>query len=279
MIRFLFLICFISFFSWSCYVGAQNAAVSPWCPLSEGLSFWEPVAPDISILGDSKIFILKVEPRLCAFQLLCSSEHGQKNRSADVWCRDFGVNVTVNAGMFSLKNGRTNKGYLRNYLHYNNPNFNGSYNVMMAMNPKDANQPSISIFDLTCHKWESIKDKYHTLCQGMRMIDCNGKAMAWDKRPGQACSMVVSATDLWGNIFFAFTRSPYTHQKMIGYLQSLIPDIRTTVYLEGGPEASLYIQTNDTIISKIGSYVSDTYENDLNDHFWEIPNVIGIKTK
>jgi hypothetical protein len=103
--------------------------------------------------------------------------------------------------------------------------------------------------------------------------------MAWDKRPGQACSMVVSATDIAGNIYFIFSRSPYTHQKMIDFLISLIPDIRTTVYLEGGPEASLYIQTPDTIISKIGSYVSKTYANDNNDHFWKIPNVIGIKSR
>ena len=103
--------------------------------------------------------------------------------------------------------------------------------------------------------------------------------MAWDKRPGQSCSMVVGATDITGNIFFIFTRSPYTHQKMIDFIIQLIPDIRTTVYLEGGPEASLYVQTNDTIISKIGSYVSKTYANDKNDHFWKIPNVIGIQSR
>jgi hypothetical protein len=91
--------------------------------------------------------------------------------------------------------------------------------------------------------------------------------------------MVIGATDSIGNIYFVFTRSPYTHQKMIGFLFVLIPNIRTTVYLEGGPEASLFIQTGDTVISKIGSYVSKTYPNDKNDHFWKIPNVIGINAR
>jgi hypothetical protein len=91
--------------------------------------------------------------------------------------------------------------------------------------------------------------------------------------------MVVGATDVSGNIYFAFTRSPYTHQQMIGFLKQLIPTIRTTVYLEGGPEASLYIQTKDTVISKIGSYVSKTYAHDKNDHFWDLPNVIGIGSR
>jgi len=51
------------------------------------------------------------------------------------------------------------------------------------------------------------------------------------------------------------------------------------VYLEGGPEASLYINSGDTIIPKIGSYVSKTYARDDNDHFWKVPNVIGIVKK
>lgn len=250
-----------------------------WHELHHGLYFWEPSAPEKSILNDSKIFILKADPRLCSFQLLSSSEHGKKNRPADIWAREFGADVTVNAGMFNMGNAMSNKGYMKNYSHINNPRMNGYYNVMMAMNPKHSSDPSMILYDLTCTKWASIQKEYHTYSQGMRMIDCNANPMAWDKRPGQACSMVLGATDIFGNIYFIFVRSPYTHQKMIGFLLQLLPDVRTTVYLEGGPEASLYIQTGDTIISKIGSYVSKSYENDNNNHFWKIPNVIGIKSR
>lgn len=255
----------------------KRDSLQVWHELQKGISYWEPDAPEKSILNDSKIFILKADPRFCKFRMLCSSEHGKQNRTADVWAKDFGVNVVVNAGMFNMSNGRTNKGYLKNYSHTNNSKLNGYYNVMMAMNPKKNGDPEMMLFDLTCTKWESIRTAYNSFCQGMRMIGCNGNKMSWDKRPGQSCSMVLSATDITGNIYFIFARSPYTHQKMIDFVVSLIPDIRTAVYLEGGPEASLYVQTNDTIISKIGSYVSTTYANDNNDHFWKIPNVIGIQ--
>lgn len=250
-----------------------------WHELQKGLSYWEPDAPEKSIVNDSKIFILKADPLFCNFRMLCSSEHRKLNRTAAIWAKDFGVNVVVNAGMFNMANKRTNKGYLKNYSHVNNSHLNDNYNVMMAMNPKSKSGVSMIIYDMTCGNWNSIRRDYDTFCQGMRMIDCNGNRMAWDKRPGQSCSMVIGATDKEGFLYFIFTRSPYTHQKMIGFLIELIPDIRTTVYLEGGPEASLYIQTADTIISKIGSYVSKTYANDNNDHFWKIPNVIGIKSR
>jgi len=253
--------------------------IPEWHELEKGLYFWEPRAPEASILNDSKIFILKVDPGLCNFGVYCASEHGKQNRTADTWANDFGLSVVVNAGMFNMENASTNKGYLKNNTHFNNSKLNGGYNVMMAMNPKQGAGPDMKFYDLTCTSWESIQTSYQTFCQGMRMIDCNGNRMEWNKNPGQACSMVIGATDIAGNIYFIFTRSPYTHQKMIGFLSSMIPDIRTTVYLEGGPEASLFIQTRDTTISKIGSYVSKTYQNDKNDHFWKIPNVIGIDSK
>jgi len=257
----------------------QQDSLPAWHQLQNGLSFWEPDAPEKSILNDSKLFILKADPRYCNFSVLSASEHGKQNRTASAWAKEFGVNVVVNAGMFNMRNARTNKGYLKNYKHTNNAKMNGYYNVMMAMNPKQKSDPEMIMYDLTCTKWESIRNIYHTYCQGMRMIDCNGNKMAWDKRPGQSCSMVIGGTDLLGNIYFIFSRSPYTHQRMIDFVVSLIPDMRTTVYLEGGPEASLYVQTSDTIITKIGSYVSSTYENDKNDHFWKIPNVISIKSR
>jgi len=236
-------------------------------------------APEESILNDSKIFILKASPLLCNVQILCASEHKKPNKPADLWARESGMNVVVNAGMFNMANKRTNKGYLKNNSHFNNSRLNGKYNVMMAMNPKLESDTAMIITDMTCRNWKSLQSRYYTLCQGMRMIDGNGNPMAWDKRHGQSCSMVIGATDIAGNLFFIFTRSPYTHQQIIGFLFRLIPNIRTTVYLEGGPEASLYIQTKDTVISKFGSYVSKTYANDKNDHFWKIPNVIGIRSR
>ena len=250
-----------------------------WHPLQKGLSYLETDAPEKSILNDSKIFILKADPMLCSFQILNSSENKKQNKPADIWAKEFGMNVIVNAGMFNMANRRTNKGYLKNYFHFNNSHLNGNYNVMMAMNPELKSDTAMIITDMTSRNWKSLQSNYHTLCQGMRMIDGNGKPMAWDKRHGQSCSMVIGATDIAGSIYFIFTRSPYTHQQIIGFLFRLIPNIRTTVYLEGGPEASLYIQTKDTVISKFGSYVSKTYANDNNDHFWTIPNVIGIRSR
>jgi hypothetical protein len=260
---------------------AQNSPIlqMPWIKLEDGLFYCEIDGPSKSIILDSKISILKIEPKKFDFQLLTSSEYDNILRSADCWAEEFQMQITVNAGMYSPNKTLSNKGYLKNYNHINNNKLSGYYNAMMTLNPKDTTENPFEIHDFTCNSWDKLKNNYHSFCQGMRMIDCGGNAMAWDKRPGQSCSMVVSSTDIDGNIYFAFCASPYTHQAMINFLLSLPIQFRTTIYLEGGPEASLYIQTPDTIISKWGTYVSSTWEHADNDHFWEIPNVIGIKKK
>jgi hypothetical protein len=260
-------------------INAQNMPISPilWIELDKGLLFCEIDASQKSIVNDSKLTILKIDPSVFDFQLLTSTEYGNKARTASQWAKEFGMEIIVNAGMYSFAKGQPNKGYLKNFEHVNNPRMSAYYNAMMVLHPKDTTYLPFEIIDLTCNSWDSIKGGFHSFCQGMRMLDCNGCPMAWDKKPAQSCSMVITATDIDRNIYFIFSRSPYTHQTMIKFLMELPFNLRQTVYLEGGPEASLYVNTGKDSIYKFGSYISKSWERDDNDHFWEIPNVIGIR--
>lgn len=251
----------------------------PWINLADGLQYVELDAPQKSVVNDSKLTILKIDERKFTFEFLTASEHGKKLRTADEWAREFDKTIIINAGMYSYNRLHSNKGYMKNYNHLNNPVKSDYYNGILAMHPKDRKKPSFEIIDITYQDWNKIKTQYHSLCQGMRMIGQKGEGMEFAKRPDQSCSMIVTATDDSGNLYIVFTRSPYTHRAMIGFLQGLPFNVSTTVYLEGGPEASLYINTGDTTIAKFGSYVSNTCDNDDNDHFWKIPNVIALRLK
>ncbi len=251
----------------------------PWIRMMDGLQYAELDAPDKSVVNDSKLTVLKVDVRKFDFEFLTASEHGKQARTAPDWAKEFDQNIIINAGMYSYDKMQSNKGYMKNYKHLNNPNKSTYYNAMLTMHPKDQQKPPFEIIDITCQDWEKVQHQYNSLCQGMRMIGCDGEGMAFSKRPDQSCSMIVTATDPEGNLYIIFTRSPYTHRSMISYLQGMPLNLRTTVYLEGGPEASLYVNTGDTVIAKYGSYVSNTCNNDDNDHFWKIPNVIAIRKK
>jgi len=260
---------------------SQNPWISeiPWTNLMDGLQYAELDAPDKSVVNDSKLTILKVDVQKFDFEFLTASEYGKQMREAPSWAEEFNQNIIINAGMYSYNKSHSNKGFMKNYSHLNNPKKSTYYNAMLAMHPKDKLKPDFEIIDITCQEWEKVQHQYNSLCQGMRMISCQGEGMEFSKRPDQSCSMVLASTDDLGNIYIVFTRSPYTHQTMIKYLQGLPLNIKTTVYLEGGPEASLFVNTGDTVIAKYGSYVSNTCNNDDNDHFWKIPNVIALRKK
>lgn len=251
---------------------------SEWQKLAEGIEVCEQDAPKKSTVNDSKLTIVKIDPSKFDFFLLTATEFEKKSRPVNEWADTFDLNVVVNAGMYELSNGLINRGLMKNYSHYNNTTFRTGYNSMIALNPLDTLKSNFTILDLKCNSWEVVKNDYHCYAQGMRMIDCNGEALSWNKK-NQSCSMLVAALDPKGNIYYIFTRSPYTHNEMISFLQSLPYELINAIYIEGGPETSLYIKVGDTIIEKIGSYVSGTYAHDKNDHFWNLPNVIGMRLK
>jgi hypothetical protein len=261
--------------------GAQNKWIGEihWKSLMDGLDYAELDAPEKSVVNDSKLSILKLDARKFDFEFLTASERGHQARTAPDWAREFDMNVIINAGMYKYNKAQSNKGYMQNYRHVNNPEKNTYYNALLAMHPKDPKKPPFEILDTYQQDWVKIKNQYHSVCQGMRMINGEGEGMEFTKRPNQACSMVLVATDVEGNLYFIFTRSPYTHRTMIAFLKGLPINIRTTVYLEGGPETSFYVNTGDTVIAKYGSYVSNTCDNDDNDHFRKLPNVIAIRKK
>ena len=66
---------------------------------------------------------------------------------------------------------------------------------------------------------------------------------------------------------------------MIRFILDFPFELTNAIYLEGGPETSLYVSIGETVLEKLGSYVSVTYPTDENAQFWRLPNVIGLKAK
>jgi len=62
-------------------------------------------------------------------------------------------------------------------------------------------------------------------------------------------------------------------------LLTLVPSINRAIYLEGGPEASLYLNAPSRKLALMGSYETGFWEKDDNQMLWDLPNVIGISPK
>lgn len=276
---------------WKCFLGLLWIGCTPaqeltkpmvidvvWTNLKPGVSWCETDAPLQSEVNDSKLTLIKLDPAYFEFELLVATALDRQARTAPDWADSFNLDIVINAGMYDLSRKLHSRGYLQAGKHKNNPKIHPTFNTMLALNPKDSTKQAMRMIDLKCEPWESVNKQYQDYAQGLRMLDCKGKAIGWNKRK-QSCSMLATAMDEQGMIYLIYTRSPYTHNEFISFLQAMPFKLSHAIYLEGGPETSLYLSLDEHCIEKVGSYVSQTYPRDDNDHFWELPNVIGMRYK
>lgn len=250
----------------------------PWQELEKGLKYASIEAPVKSSHGDSNIDILKIDPAYFKFHLLCAGEKKTDSKTADRWCEEYKMIAGVNASMFRLEGDfKQSTGYMKNNKYLNNGTLNASYKNVFAFNPQKAGDLKVQrahIVDLSCETWNDVKEKYAGFSQSLRMLDCNGNN-TWQLQQ-KKWSMVVLGEDKEGNILFIFVRSPYRVHDYINILKGLPLQLTRLMYLEGGPEASFYINHPKLKLGKAGSYETGFNENDNNKVFWDIPNMIAI---
>ncbi len=252
--------------------------VIKWKQIGKGVQFCETDAPIKSIIGDSKLTILKIDPKLVEFDLFTASGMDSLSKPVNVWADTMNLNIVFNAGMYDLGKPLTSRGLLKSGDHHNQFTYKEGWNVMLALNPTDSlNARDAVVYDMQCTPFDTIKDQYRSFAQGIRMLDCSGNPMNWKKN--QSCSMLVCAHDDQENLIIIFNRSPFPQNQMIAFMKQFPRPLHNAIYMEGGPETSLYISIGDFCLQKVGSYVSGTYVKDTNETFWPLPNVIGIRVK
>jgi hypothetical protein len=247
-----------------------------WTQLDEGLVLREFDSPQKSAHGDSKITVLKIDPRLHAFRLLSAAELNQPKQTAREWSRKFGLLAAVNAGMYQ-DDGKTAVGYMVNFGYVNNRRLRPGMKAVLAFNPAAPDVPEIQIIDRKCQKLEELRPKYRTLIQGIRMIGCR-RTNVWSRQDA-LWSMVAIGMSQDGQALFIFTQSPYSPHEFINILLALPLALESAMYLEGGSEASLYVSHGGVELEKFGTHGTGLWSLFRNRGPWPIPHVIGVTKK
>jgi uncharacterized protein YigE (DUF2233 family) len=255
--------------------GLLYAQESPWRMADEGLHVGEFDSPQKAEIGDSKITIVKIDPDYYDFKLLSASENNDSSLTVRQWAQKHNLIAAVNAGMYQ-QDYRTSVGYMKNFDHVNNPSFNKG-NTIFVFNALDSTVKPAQIIDRTCQDFETIRQRYHSMVQSIRMINCHQENV-WSQQP-KKWSMVVLGADMEGNILFIFSRSPYSVHDFINILLQLPISIYNAMYLEGGAEATLYFSAGDIKLEKFGSFENAFVEYDEINNPWPVPNVLGIVKK
>ncbi|MGJ3521445.1 phosphodiester glycosidase family protein [Nitratidesulfovibrio sp. D1] len=254
-----------------------------WTELDTGLQlgiFPAPDAPD----GPERIVAVRIDPAYYEFSLHTTSEEGEPALSLTDWARRHDLNAVINASMY-LPDARTSTGYLRNGAHLNNPRIGGNLGAFFVFGPlssdlpqadlPQADLPQADLLDRTADPWETLLPQYRSVVQNYRLIGANRRIL-WPQG-GPLYSVAAVGQDGSGAILFLHCREPLTAWRFATILLALPIDIRDVMYVEGGPQAGLYLRTPVRTDIWMGRHPAD---------FWSggnaaapLPNVLGARRK
>lgn len=268
------IIILLSFFGVKAGFANPSSGNSPvWKNLEPGLDLGFFEAPKKSILGDSLIRILRADTQYFALKLLNSSaSKTQKRYSVKKWVNQNSLVAGINASMYQ-KNQMTSVSFMKTGKHVNST-WLSKDKTILAFDPTVKKLPAVKIIDRECEDFSILRKKYSTLIQSIRMISCKGENV-WSPSK-RLWSTAAVGIDKQERVVFIHVRSPYSTYELINMLLQLPIDLKRAMYVEGGADAQLYINTGKEEHEFIGSYSTGSREHDENTFSRPIPNVLGL---
>lgn len=252
------------------------AAPAPWRELGQGIEYATFPMVLVPKSGDGRLHVVRITPGQASLQLLLASEHGEKLRTAAGWNAEFGLTISMNAGMYET-DYRSNTGFLRHGTHLNNPNWKPNYQSILVFEPRSGSPKgtrTLEMLDLDSPGAREQSGQWNAAIQNLRILKGQG-VNVWKAQPRRWSEAAVGV-DAEGRLLLLFCRTPQSMFEFGNRLLELPLGIVRAMHVEGGPEASLSIHAPGLKLDLSGSWESGFNENDGNDHQWPLPNVIGV---
>jgi hypothetical protein len=250
---------------------------STWKTLAPGMELGYVTAREPSARGDSRIAVLRMDPKLWELAAIGVSQTGESSgHTAREWSEKHKLVATINAGMFE-GDQKTHLGYMRFRDHVYTRHAN-KYQSIAAFGPRDGKDVSrFRIFDLDApgFSMQSIQQDYDSAVQNLRLVKRPGSNQ-WTQQTRKWSEAALGEDDA-GRILFIFSRSPFSMHDLNQELLAAGIGLVAAQHLEGGPEAQLYVHAGNFELEMFGSYETPFEENDTNSIPWPVPNVLGVR--
>jgi hypothetical protein len=256
-----------------------SLAVSDWKAVAPGMDYKYVAAKTPSAVGDSRIFILRMDPNLWQLEPVGITQTGESAGYTARQCSQrHKFSAAINAGMFAT-DMKTHLGYMGSSAHVNNSHPN-AYQSVAAFEPRDSkSSPQFRIFDLDAPgvHFDDIRSQYAGIVQNLRLIKRPGTNQ-WTQQTRMWSEAALGEDDA-GRILFIYSRSPFSMHDLNNELLGAGIGLVAAQHLEGGPEAQLYVHVGDLELEMYGSYETSFRENDSNSAAWPVPNILGVRPR
>jgi hypothetical protein len=191
------------------------------------------------------------------------------SRTAPEWAREFGLTGLINASMFAPDTRSI--GILVAGERVNRDRDNERLGAFLAFDPIDEHDPPVVLTGRDCEGFDlpRLRRRYRSIVQNYRLLNCDGKPLGW-KDPRRFSAAAVGL-DGDGHAVFIHARAPAQMSEFAQLLAAF--GLHAAMYVEGGPEASLYVRDGASEVSEVGTGLLG------NSSFFKIPNVLGFQPK
>lgn len=218
---------------------------------------------------------LVIDPAHFDFTLLCASNLGQEPQSPPDWARAHGLSAVINAGMYQ-KDGLASTGLLKTRGKANNPKVNSRFGAFFVFDPLEPGVKPVTILERPRQDLPPELSKYASVVQNYRMITSRGENL-WPPA-AETVAVAAVAVDEAGRIHFLHSARPMAVHDFNETLLGLPANLVTAMYVEGGPQAALFLNT-PARAGGWGGSLSGSFRPGADARFWPLPNVLGIKKK
>ena len=151
------------------------------------------------------------------------------------------------------------------------------YGALFLFQPKRPDLAAVRFVDrTTAPHWRAHMDDYFGVMQNYRLFGPDRQNL-WPAT-GKPHSHAALAVDAAGRVLLIHCRSRISTGQLAQILLDLPLELMGAMYLEGGADAALFVQTPSGPMRFVGEYASDLAATS-NEHFWPVPNVLGARPK
>lgn len=243
-----------------------------WTPVDKGLDMGVSTIPSADGFSGT-LRILRINPQYYTLRIYSASQEGQSHTLRE-WVRRHGLVAAINAGMYA-QDGVTGIGYLRTGKIINNGRAVSSMGVFFAAGPLLPDLPEVLFLERPSREERKQLEAYETVVQNYRLLS-HDRRIQWTKE-GSAHAIAAVGQDGEGRVLFIYLAEPVTCIYFSKVLLSLNADIRSVMYVEGGREAGLLLNSGKGIAlwgdrNAAGFLPAGGLELPL-------PNIIGVKRR
>ena len=244
-------------------------AVGGWTTVAEGIELGLFESDVDHPVGDGRIRVVRVDPTVRKVAVPSAITSDASWKGADAWAISEDLRVAINPSMFH-PHGESVFALHTPAGRHPTAWKKGASAALVA----EADGSAARVVDTSCTGTEGVLEA-PILVQDWRLVGCDGKAV-W-KRNGKIWSHAVIGADRDGRLLFIHARTPWNTAVFTDILRGLPLELKTLMYAEGGPEASLVVRGDDGLRVWVGSYETGFTEHDRNRQTWNLPTVLGVR--